>query len=98
MVAHPSWWLIGDEEHPVAWAGVHFSTLAAADQAAHQFRTGVASVTIEVDAEAGTGWRWSAWLGPGSRVAVSCATFSDRESAVQAARLVLDQVSQAIGP
>ena len=64
----PSWWLIDDDGHPMAWAGVHFSSLAAADQAAHQFRTEAESAVIEVDPVAELGWRWSAWLGTDNRV------------------------------
>jgi len=94
----PSWWLIDDDGHPMAWAGVHFSSLAAADQAAHQFRAEAESAVIEVDPVAELGWRWSAWLGTDNRVAVSCGTFPEKESAVQAARLVLDSATRAIGP
>jgi len=96
--SEPAWWLLDDDNRVVAWAGRTFSSLAYADQAAHDFRVNADDPDYRVDAQAGGRWRWTAWRSEEVRVAVSGDWFPDEGAARDAARRVQQQASTAMGP
>jgi hypothetical protein len=94
----PTWRLVGDDDHVIAWAGRTFVSLAYADQAAHDFRVSAEDPDYRVNSRAGGDWQWAAWRPEGVRVAVSGDWFASEQAARTAARRVRNQAWTAIGP
>ena len=93
----PTWWLYGDNNEIVAWAGESFATTANATRAAEAFKTGARTARYETYTDTGGSWRWRAWRSS-DKVASSGEAFSSRSSAQRAADNVRDNAGQATGP
>jgi uncharacterized protein YegP (UPF0339 family) len=93
----PSWWLYGNNNEMVAWAGETFATEGNATRAAQSFKAGAASARYEVYLDAGGSWRWRAWRSS-DKVASSGESFDDKGNAERAAANVRDNAGGATGP
>ncbi|MCS3442207.1 hypothetical protein [Microbacterium phyllosphaerae] len=94
----PSWWLYGDNNEQVAWAGEAFYDLSNATRAAQNFKDGAALASYEVYLDdGGSEYRWRAIRG-GNNVASSGEGFPTRSNAERAAANVRDNAWSATGP
>ena len=93
----PSWWLYGNNNKMVAWAGETFDSQRNAHRAASDFKAGASSARYEVYQDAGGNWRWRAWRSS-DKVAASGESFYDRGNAEAAAANVRDNAGSATGP
>jgi uncharacterized protein len=80
----PAWWLYGNHNEMVAWAGETFDSQSNAHRAASDFKTGASSARYEIYQDAGGSWRWRAWCSS-DKVAASGESFHDRGNAEAAA-------------
>ena len=83
----PSWWLYGDNNKLVAWAGETFASPYNAERAAVSFKAGAYSARYEIYLDAGQAWRWRAWRSS-DKVAASGESFSSKSAAEAAAENV----------
>lgn len=83
----PSWWLYGDNNKLVAWAGETFASTYNAERAAASFKAGASTARFEVYVDAGQAWRWRAWRSS-DKVAASGESFSSRSAAEASAENV----------
>jgi uncharacterized protein len=93
----PSWWLYGDNNRMVAWAGETFDSTSNATRAANAFKAGAASARYETYLDSGREWRWRA-LRSSDKVAASGESFSGEYEAQRAAENVRDNAGSASGP
>lgn len=93
----PSWWLYGNNDEMVAWAGETFASMPNATRAAQAFKTGAKTARYEVYLDSGSSWRWRAWRSS-DKVAASGESFVSRQSAERAAYNVRDNAGGANGP
>lgn len=93
----PSWWLYGNNNEMVAWAGETFASMSNAERAAHAFKAGAAAAAYDVYKDAGDSWRWRAIRG-GNKVAASGESFYSKSNAERAAQNVRDNAGVATGP
>lgn len=93
----PSWWLYGNNNRMVAWAGETFDSASNATRAAQAFKLGAASARFEVYPDAGGNWRWRAWRSS-DKVASSGESFDNQDNAERAAINVRDNAGSASGP
>lgn len=91
-----SWWLYGDNEEKVAWAGETFDSKANAQRAAEAFRDGAASAEYDVYEDKALEWRWRAWRSS-DKVASSGEAFDSKANAERAAANVRDNAGTAEG-
>ncbi|HET9899450.1 MAG TPA: hypothetical protein VFR46_00025 [Actinomycetes bacterium] len=98
LASQPSWWLVDNDDQVLAWAGTTYISVAYADQAAHDFRVNAVDPDYRVHARAGSSWWWTAWCSEGVRVAVSSEPFPTERAARDAARIVQQEASTALGP
>lgn len=94
---HPTWWLYGDNNKLVAWAGESFASLWNASRAAEAFKAGAKTATYDIYADSGGHWRWRAIRG-GKYVAASGESFYSKDNADRAAANVRDNAGGATGP
>jgi uncharacterized protein YegP (UPF0339 family) len=80
QAGRPSWWLYGDNNRMVAWAGETFDSHSHAKRAAEDFKAGAATARYEVYQDVGGSWRWRAWRSS-DKVASSGEAFSGRYEA-----------------
>lgn len=97
QAGEPSWWLYGDNNRMVAWAGETFASTANASRAAQAFKLGAASARYEVYPDASGAWRWRAWRSS-DKVAASGEAFDSKSNAERAAVNVRDNAGGATGP
>jgi uncharacterized protein YegP (UPF0339 family) len=92
-----SWWLSGQNNRVVAWAGRTFDTVAGATRAADDFK--MCSTTAEFEVYDGVrgSWRWRAWDAH-QQVAVSANGFTTKQNARRAAESVQANASASTGP
>ena len=93
----PSWWLYGNNNRMVAWAGETFESQSNAHRAANDFKAGASSARFESYQDSGGSWRWRAWRSS-DKVASSGESFDDRGNAERAAANVRDNAGSAGGP
>lgn len=93
----PSWWLYGNNNEMVAWAGETFDSQSNAQRAASDFKAGASSARYEIYEDVGGSWRWRAWRSS-DKVASSGESFDDRDNAERAAFNVRDNAGSASGP
>jgi uncharacterized protein len=93
----PSWWLYGDNNRMVAWAGETFASESNATRAAKDFKAGAATARYEVYTDTGGKWRWRAWRSS-DKVAASGESFDGEYEARRAAENVRDNAGGASGP
>jgi uncharacterized protein YegP (UPF0339 family) len=96
-VGKPSWWLYGNNNEMVAWAGETFGSQSNAQRAASDFKAGASSARYEIYEDAGGSWRWRAWRSS-DKVASSGESFDDRDNAERAAFNVRDNAGGVSGP
>ncbi len=92
-----SWWLSGENNRVVAWAGRTFDSVTAATLAANDFKRCSATTEFEVYDGARGSWRWRAWHGD-QQVAVSANGFTTKQNARRAADSVQAEASASGGP
>lgn len=92
-----SWWLYGDNEKKVAWAGETFANASNARRAAESFKAGAETARYEIYEDQGDKWRWRAWRSS-DKVASSGESFASKQSAERAAFNVRDNAGEADGP
>lgn len=83
----PSWWLYGDNNKLVAWAGETFESTYNAERAAANFKAGAYSARYDIYLDAGQAWRWRAWRSS-DKVAASGESFSSKSAAEAASENV----------
>jgi uncharacterized protein YegP (UPF0339 family) len=83
----PTWWLYGDNNKLVAWAGEMFASSYNAERAAASFKAGASTARFEVYLDVGQVWRWRAWRSS-DKVAASGESFSSKSAADVAAESV----------
>jgi uncharacterized protein YegP (UPF0339 family) len=93
----PSWWLYGDNNRMVAWAGETFYDLSGARRACLAFKAGARTAQYDVYDDAGGSWRWRAWRSS-DNVASSGEAFDSHYNAQRAAENVRDHAGSATGP
>jgi uncharacterized protein YegP (UPF0339 family) len=93
----PSWWLYGNNNRMVAWAGETFASTANALRAAQAFKVGAASARYEIYPDTRGDWRWRAWRSS-DKVASSGEAFDSKSNAERAAINVRDNAGSASGP
>ncbi len=93
----PSWWLYGENNEMVAWAGETFASQSNARRAASSFKSGAATARYEIYLDSGNQWRWRAWHSS-DKVAASGESFSSQHSTQRAADNVRDNAGSADGP
>ncbi len=93
----PSWWLYGDNNRMVAWAGETFDSQSNATRAAKAFKAGAATARYEIYTDTGGSWRWRAWRSS-DKVASSGESFDGEYEANRAANNVRDNAGSASGP
>jgi uncharacterized protein len=93
----PTWWLYGENNEMVAWAGESFDNAGNAQRAAEDFKAGAASARYEIYEDSGGSWRWRAWRSS-DKVASSGESFDDKDNAERAAENVRDNAGSADGP
>jgi uncharacterized protein YegP (UPF0339 family) len=92
-----SWWLYGDDNETVAWAGESFDTTSDAYRAAVAFKRSAAIARYDVYLD-GTGtWRWRARQSVDT-VAASGPSFPSYQAAERAATGVRENAGAAKGP
>lgn len=92
-----SWWLYGDNNRMVAWAGETFDSESTARRAASDFKAGASTARYEVYEDKGSEWRWRAWRSS-DKVASSGESFDSKSNAARAAENVRDDAGGASGP
>lgn len=92
----PSWWLYGENNKQVAWAGESFASKGNAERAAAAFKAGAKTARYEIYEDAGSEYRWRAWRSS-DKVASSGESFSSKDSATRAAENVRDNAGGASG-
>jgi uncharacterized protein len=97
QAGQPSWWLYGDNNRMVAWAGETFDSTSNATRAATAFKAGAATARYEVYADTGGRWRWRAWRSS-DKVAASGESFDGEYEARRAAENVRANAGSATGP
>ncbi|WP_219846220.1 YegP family protein [Microbacterium foliorum] len=93
---NPSWWLYGDNDQQVAWAGEKFDSPYNAQRAALAFKAGAVAARFEVYPDAGNHYRWRAWRGS-DKVAASGESFASQSNAQRAADNVRQNAGLASG-
>ena len=93
----PTWWLYGDNNRMVAWAGETFASGTNARRAAEAFKAGARTADYEVYAGPDGNYRWRAWRSS-DKVASSGESFDSRSNAERAAANVRDNAGSASGP
>ncbi|MFN8046586.1 MAG: hypothetical protein U0Q08_11160 [Dermatophilaceae bacterium] len=91
-----TWWLYGNNNEMVAWAGESFASLANARRAASAFKAGARSARYDVYLDAAGAWRWRAWRSS-DKVAASGESFSSEYAAQRAAANVSDNAGRYAG-
>lgn len=94
---NPTWWLYGNNNEMVAWAGETFASMFNATRAAQAFKAGAKTARYEVYLDSGNSWRWRAWRSS-DKVAASGESFDSKSSAERAANNVRDNAGTATGP
>ncbi|MCW2690602.1 MAG: hypothetical protein JWR37_5492 [Mycobacterium sp.] len=97
QLGQPSWWLYGDNNKVVAWAGESFPSVCLAERAADDFKASAGTAEFDVYDEVGGKWRWQAWL-TNIRVATSANGFTTKQNARRAADNVRGNATDASGP
>ena len=92
-----SWWLYGDNNKMVAWAGESFASKSNAERACRDFKAGASTARYEPYPDAGGDWRWRAWRSS-DKVAASGESFDSKSNAERAAANVRDNAGTASGP
>jgi uncharacterized protein len=92
-----SWWLNGQNNRVVAWAGKTFASVTGARRAAEDFKTCSATADFEIYDEPRGTWRWRAWHAQ-HQVAVSANGFTTKQNARRAAENVRANASASSGP
>jgi uncharacterized protein YegP (UPF0339 family) len=82
-----SWWLHGENNRVVAWAGRTFDSVADAKQAANDFKRWAAAAEFDIYDGARGSWRWRVVRGK-QIVAVSANGFTTKQNARRAAENV----------
>jgi uncharacterized protein YegP (UPF0339 family) len=93
----PSWWLYGDNNKMVAWAGESFASMSNADRACRDFKSGASTARYESYVDDGGKWRWRAWRSS-DKVAASGESFDGQYEADRAADNVRRNAGGASGP
>lgn len=93
----PSWWLYGDNNEMVAWAGETFANRSNAQRAAESFKAGAATARYEIYEDAAQKWRWRAWRSS-DKAASSGEAFASKTDAQRAADNVRHNAGLATGP
>lgn len=95
MAEQPSWWLYGERNEVVAWAGDTFPSLRTAENAALSFRSDAARAKFELYQDRSRRWRWRAFLAD-TKIASSGEAYLSELSARRAANAVRDNVAHAV--
>lgn len=95
MAAQPSWWLYGDRNEVVAWAGETYPSLRVAENAALTFRSDASRAKFELYQDRARKWRWRAFLAD-TLIASSGEAYLSELSARRAANAVRDHVADAV--
>lgn len=93
----PTWWLYGDNDEMVAWAGESFDSDGNAERAAKAFKSGAADARYDIYEDGGGSYRWRAWRSS-DKVASSGEAFDSKGNAERAAENVRDNAGSADGP
>jgi uncharacterized protein YegP (UPF0339 family) len=92
-----SWWLYGENNRMVAWAGQTFDSHWDAERAAQDFKEGASSADFDVYLDEAKKWRWRA-VRSSDKVAASGEAFASKHNAQHAADNVQENASYADGP
>lgn len=95
MAEQPSWWLYGERNEVVAWAGETYPSLRVAESAALSFRSDAPRAKFELYQDRARRWRWRAFLAD-TLVASSGEAYLSEIAARRAANTVRDNVAQAV--
>lgn len=93
----PSWWLYGNNNRMVAWAGETFASERNARRACEAFKSAARVAYYDIYQDAGGSWRWRAWRSS-DKVASSGESFDSKSNAERAAANVRDNAGGATGP
>jgi uncharacterized protein YegP (UPF0339 family) len=91
-----SWWLYGNNNELVAWAGEAFVSLSNAQRAARSFKQNAVLAYFELYQDASFAWRWRAWRSS-DKVAASGESFSNKATAERAAANVRSRAGEGTG-
>lgn len=94
IAQQPSWWLYGESNEVVAWAGETYPSLTVAEHAADAFRSGATRAKFELYQDRSSQWRWRAWVAD-QKVASSGEAFLSELAARRAANQVRAHVAHA---
>jgi uncharacterized protein YegP (UPF0339 family) len=97
QAGHTTWWLTGQNNRVVAWAGRTFESMTEAGKAADDFKMWSAATEFEIYDGARGSWRWRAWHAQ-QQVAVSANGFTTKQNARRAAENVGANASASRGP
>jgi uncharacterized protein YegP (UPF0339 family) len=92
-----TWWLCGQNNRVVAWAGRTFDSVTEAAQSAFDFKMRAATAEVDIDAEACGSWRWRTRHAQ-QQLAVSANGFTTKQNARRAAENVRANAYVSSGP